>query len=45
MRKLDDAMELKENPEYIALLDEQARHNQWAEKAKAIVDMLRRYES
>lgn len=44
MRKLDDAMELKENPEYIALLDEQARHNQWAEKAKAIVDMLRQYE-
>ena len=37
---LDKAMALREDPDYIALLDKEARENDWSMKAKAIIDML-----
>ncbi len=44
MEQLDRAMELREDPGYRALLDKEALENTWAEKAKSILDELRRYE-
>ena len=37
---LDKAMTLREDPDYIALLDKEARENDWSMKAKAITDMI-----
>ena len=37
---LDKAMELREDPDYIALLDKEARENDWSMKARAITDMI-----
>ncbi len=37
---LDKAMELREDPDYIALLDKEARENDWSMKAKAITDVI-----
>ena len=41
LNKLDRAMELRQDPEYLALLDREARENDWSFKARAIVDMIR----
>lgn len=41
---LDKAMELRNDKEYIELLDAEARANDWSEKAKAMVDLLSRSE-
>ena len=32
---------LRQDPEYLALLDREARENDWSFKARAIVDMIR----
>ena len=37
---LDRAMALREDPAYLALLDREARANDWSEKAMAIIDGL-----
>ena len=37
---LDQAMELRSDPAYIAKLDKDARDNDWSMKAKAIIDIL-----
>ena len=39
--KLDRAMALRQDPEYLALLDREARENDWSYKARAIIDMIR----
>lgn len=41
---LDKAISLKDNSEYIALLDKEARENDWSMKAKAITDRLETIE-
>ena len=40
LKKLDQAMALRDNPDYLALLDREARENDWSYKARAIVDMI-----
>ena len=42
--KLREAMLLRNDPEYIALLDSQARENDWSMKAGAILQLLREHE-
>ncbi|MBQ7934993.1 MAG: glycosyltransferase [Clostridia bacterium] len=44
IRKLDEAMGLTQNPDYIALLDQEARANDWSMKAKAIIDLIAKDE-
>lgn len=44
IKKLDCAAELSKKDEYIALLDKEARENDWSMKAKAIIDLISRYE-
>lgn len=44
MEQLDKAMELRNDPAYRELLDKEALENTWAEKAKSILDELRKYE-
>lgn len=41
LQKLDEAMTMRDDPEYLALLDAQARENDWSHKAQAIIDMIR----
>ena len=41
LRKLDRAMELRHDADYLALLDREARDNDWSYKARAIIDMIR----
>lgn len=40
LQKLEEAIALREDPAYLALLDREARANDWREKARAIVDAL-----
>lgn len=40
LEKLDLALSLKENKEYITLLDSEARENDWSMKAKAIISLI-----
>ncbi len=42
--KLDRAVELMENEDYIALLDKEARENDWSAKAEAIIRLINKYE-
>lgn len=44
IKKLDEAYNLKDNKEYINLLDKEAQDNDWFNKAKAIVDELKKGE-
>ena len=37
---LDKALTMKHDPAYLALLDKDARDNDWSMKARAIIDML-----
>jgi len=45
MNKLEEALSLKNNEEYIALLDKEALENDWSMKAKAITDHISKYEN
>lgn len=38
--KLDRALELRKNKEYMSLLDKEARDNDWSMKAKAIIQLI-----
>ena len=40
LAKLERAMSLREDPAYLALLDKEARENDWSYKARAIVDLI-----
>lgn len=42
--KLDRAMALRQDADYLALLDREARENDWSYKARAIIDMIREGE-
>lgn len=44
IEQLDRALKLKDDPEYIKLLDREALENTWEEKAKIILDELGKYE-
>ena len=44
MRQLDRAMELRRDENYLALLDSEARANDWSEKARAVVQGLKKQE-
>lgn len=44
MRQLDRAMELRRDETYLALLDSEARANDWSEKARAVIEGLRTQE-
>ncbi len=44
LEMLDRAMALREDSEYISLLNKEALENTWKEKAKSILDELRKYE-
>ena len=45
IEKLDKALSLKDDHDYIALLDKEARENDWSMKAKAIIDLISENES
>lgn len=42
--KLEEALARKDDPEYIALLDREARENDWQAKAQAIIDLIKEQE-
>lgn len=42
--RLETAMKLRDDPDYIALLEREAKANDWSEKAAAIINMLREDE-
>lgn len=44
LSQLDKAMELRSDPGYLALLDSDARSNDWFMKAAAIIDMIKEEE-
>jgi len=44
LEQLEKAESLKNDPEYLALLDREARENDWSAKAGAIIDLIRQYE-
>lgn len=41
IKKIEEARALKDNKEYIKLLDKEAKENDWKEKAKAIIDLIK----
>ncbi len=45
IKKLDHALSLKGNAEYIDLLNKEAKENDWFMKAKAITDHISKYEN
>ena len=44
IKKIDEALKLKNDKKYIGLLDKEARENDWSKKAKAIIDLIKRDE-
>lgn len=44
IKKIDEALKLKNDKKYIALLDKEARKNDWSKKAKAIIDLIAKDE-
>lgn len=44
LQKLDEAYQKRSDPDYIALLDKEARENDWSEKTRAILDLLKERE-
>ena len=44
IEKLDKALALKEDTDYIELLDREAKENDWSMKAKAIIDGVSAFE-
>lgn len=44
IEQIDKAIELKDNPAYIELLDKEALDNTWQQKAKNILDCVKRFE-
>ena len=44
IKKIDEALKLKNDKKYIELLDKEAKENDWSKKAKAIIDLINRDE-
>lgn len=44
IRQIERALMLRNNKEYLALLDNEARANDWSEKARAVIDGLKKEE-
>ena len=44
LENLDKAMALRDDAEYISLLDAEARNNDWAQKAQAIISLIEKDE-
>ena len=44
IKKIDEALKLKNDKKYIGLLDKEARENDWSKKAKAIIDLIAKDE-
>lgn len=44
LKQLDRAIQLKDDEAYKALLDREALENTWEEKAKSILEQLKKYE-
>ncbi len=44
IQKIDEALEKANDPAYLALLDKEARENDWSMKAKAIIDLIAKDE-
>lgn len=45
LKNLEKALSLKNDSDYIALLDKEAKENDWSMKAKAITDHISKFES
>ena len=44
IKKIDEALKLKNAKKYITLLDKEAKENDWSKKAKAIIDLIKKDE-
>lgn len=44
IKKLDKAISMSEDKQYIELLDKEARENDWSEKTQAIIDLIKKDE-
>lgn len=44
IQKLDEAYKKKDDKKYINLLDKEAKENDWSEKAKVIIDLIKKDE-
>ncbi len=44
INKLEESMALKDKKDYIDLLDKEAKENDWSEKAKAIINLIKKDE-
>ena len=42
--KLDNALKLKNNTEYLNKLDKEAKENDWSQKAQAIISLISKKE-
>ena len=45
IKKLNEAIKLKKDRKYLALLEKEAKENDWSYKAKAIVDLIKKDEN
>lgn len=44
LKKLEEALKLQKDKEYIKLLDKEAKENDWSTKAQAIIDLIKKDE-
>jgi hypothetical protein len=44
LAQLEKAARLQEDGAYLALLDKEAKENDWSAKAQAIIDLIGKYE-
>lgn len=44
MKKIEEAISLKDDKKYIKLLDKEAKDNDWSKKAKVIIDVIKKDE-
>lgn len=44
IKKLDEALKKAKDQKYIALLDKEAKENDWSQKAQAIIDLIKKDE-
>ena len=44
IKKIDEALKLKNAKKYITLLDKEAKENDWSKKAKTIIDLIKKDE-
>ena len=44
LQKLEEAYQKRSDPDYLALLDKEARENDWSQKTRAILDLIKEKE-